>query len=104
MPFAGQSLSIEMTTIGFQGNKENIKRSVAMFVRNKLFRKCKFPSMKMFHRDEKIARKVMKELDITSRELFLNEWDDWIMKHIRVTLQEKRSTCGQAITKEVIGK
>ena len=94
----------EMTSVGFQESKDNMKRLVAIYVRNKLFKKCKFPSMKMFHRDDNIARKVMKELDIKGPETFLKEWDEWIMKHARVTLQDKRSACSQAITKEVISK
>ena len=99
-----RSLMAEMTNNGYQENAENTKRTIALFVREKLFKKCKFPTLKMFAKEEKIAKKVRKELEIKDEKAFEEEWDAWMMKLVRTTLQDKRGACGQGIQKEVSGK
>ena len=102
---AREEVNAAMIKAGYGLNDEKTQVTVATYVRSKLFKYIKFPQNDDLVSTGVVARKIRKQLDIENKESFSKAWDDWIMRTVKVTIQDKQSTsCGQSIMKIVTGK
>jgi hypothetical protein len=81
------------------------KRSeVSSYVRNSLWRGVKFASPGHMHFGGPIFKAIKHSLFLKKHsDVFSNEWDTWVMKHVRSTINKKRSAVSQSVGKMVIG-
>jgi hypothetical protein len=87
------------------GMRETIdmkRERVATIARTILFRKVKFCTPDQMTSNGGVARKIYKLMNYNEPKSFASDWDSWIGKHVRNTINEKRSAVTQAIHKAIV--
>jgi hypothetical protein len=78
-------------------SEDQHRASIDSFVCKALFRGMQFTNPAYLDKSGPVARSMYKQCHVTlSNKTFDLEWDDWIMKHFRNTINAKR-ICMQAI-------
>jgi prophage antirepressor-like protein len=97
-------LQQQMSDKGMMGTAEQERDKVASIVRSVLFKKVKFCVPSLMKTGGKVAMKVYKHMgeDYPNKKEYDELWEDWIKKHVRNSLNEKRSAVNQAVHKSLV--
>jgi hypothetical protein len=92
----------QMEGTGMRETIDMKRERVATIARTILFRKVKFCTPDQMTSSGGVARKIYKHMNYDEPKLFESDWDSWIGKHVRNTINEKRSAVTQAIHKAIV--
>lgn len=104
-PTSGNShFQRSLESAGLAGTQDKLRIEVGVYVRSTLFRFMKFASFQHLAVDGHVARNVWRSLGLRiSKQGFANIWDDWVKKHVRNVINDKRSSCAQSLGVVVMG-
>lgn len=94
---------------GMKAKRERQMKDLGEFARDEIFRIVKFPQQEHLQVKKKPAKLVMKHMgyDKTKKkdvEEFSKVWKEWMRKHVRSIINEKRSSVSQSIGKHLINR
>ena len=92
-----------MICSGFAVTEDVLKVDVTVFVQNKLFELLKFAQPGHLVVSGPVAKTVCKELGISDKKSFKLDWHNWMAKHVLNVINNKKSSCGQSISKVLMG-
>lgn len=102
-PHLKKAINRQMIRSGFAVTEDALKVDVTVFVRNKLFKLLKFAQPGHLVVSGAVAKMVREELGISDKKSFRLDWQNWMSKHVRNVINDKRSSCGQSIAKVLMG-
>lgn len=95
----------QMTKDGMLETAKQERDRVASIVRSELFKKVKFCVPSLMKTGGRVAMKIYKYMgaeEYSSSAEYTDDWETWIRKHVRNSLNEKRSAVNQSVHKSLV--